>query len=64
MRSPRARRPAALLARVALVVAASVGFSGCAQQGISIKSHDVHVLYLVIMALAAPVVIGVYAALA
>ena len=47
-----------------LAVGASVAFSGCAQQGISIKSHDVHILYLVIMALAAPVVIGVYAALA
>lgn len=37
--------------------------SACAQQGISWQSENVHTLYLIIMAIAAPVFIGVEAAL-
>ena len=46
------------LLRVAAVVAFA-SLTGCAQNGISPQSHDVHTLYLVIMGLAAPVFIGV-----
>lgn len=50
------------LLRLGIVWAAAL-LSGCAQSGISPHSEEVHTLYLIIMALAAPVVIGVYAAL-
>jgi len=50
--------------KLALIGAASVLLAGCAPQpGISIKSEDVSQLYWIILALAAPVVIGVYAAM-
>ncbi len=52
------RRP--LAAAIAIAVPL---LSGCAQQGISPSSQDVHTLYLVILGLATPVVIGVYAVL-
>jgi len=64
VRSRLARRPRSKPVRGALVFLATGLLSGCAQQGISIKSQDVHLLYLIIMALALPVVIGVYALLA
>ena len=44
-------------------IAAALLLSGCAQQGISTKSQEVHTLYGIIMLLAAPVFIGVEALL-
>jgi cytochrome c oxidase subunit 2 len=50
------------LVRIGAVVSLAA-LSGCAQKGISPQSQDVHTLYLIIMAIAAPVFIGVEAAL-
>ena len=44
-------------------VAAALLLSGCAKEGISPQGQDVHTLYLIIMILAAPVFVGVEAAL-
>jgi cytochrome c oxidase subunit 2 len=53
--------------RTGRLIAAASGaawlLSGCAKQGISPQSRDVHDLYVVIMILAAPVFLGVEAAL-
>ncbi len=49
--------------RSCLGSAALVVFSGCAKQGITSKAQDVHQLYGIIFALAAPVVVGVWAGL-
>ncbi len=59
VREPR-RRPR--LRTIGAVGAAAL-LSGCAQKGISPQSQDVHSLYLIIMAIAAPVFIGVEVAL-
>jgi cytochrome c oxidase subunit 2 len=50
------------LVRLATLVAVLL-LSGCAQRGISPQSQDVHTLYGIIMIIAAPVFIGVEAAL-
>ena len=51
--------------RLGSIAGASLLLAGCAPQpGISIKSEDVSQLYWIILALAAPVVIGVYVVLA
>jgi cytochrome c oxidase subunit 2 len=58
LRRPVSRRT---LARLAVLASSATSLSGCAQQGISPESQEVHTLYFIIMALAAPVVIGIYA---
>ena len=62
-RSGLQRRLRRLSVRFAVGLGSISLLSSCAQQGISWQSQNVHTLYLIIMALAVPVVIGVWAAL-